>query len=56
MSRLLYALRGIVWSAVLAVVLSSLAVVCAVAFPNFLALPIAFGLSALVSAILSQRA
>jgi hypothetical protein len=56
MSRLLYALRDVVWSAVLAVAFSGLAILCAVINPTALALPIAFGTAAITSALLAQRA
>jgi hypothetical protein len=56
MSRLLYALRDVVWSAVLAVGFSGLAILFALINPSALALPIAFGTAAITSALLAQRA
>lgn len=56
MSRLLYALRDVVWSAVLAVAFTGLSILFAVINPTTLALPIAFGTAAITSALLAQRA
>lgn len=56
MSRFLYAVRDIVWPAVLAVVFAGLAILFAVINPTALALPIAFGTAAITSALLAQRA
>jgi hypothetical protein len=47
--------RDVVWSAVFSVVLSVAAVVVALIFPDAIALPIALGSSAIVSALLAQR-
>ncbi len=48
-------LRDVVWSAVLAVVLSLVAILVAIFNSEAIALVIAFGLSAIVSALLAQR-
>ena len=48
-------LRDVVWSAVLSVVLSVVAVLVAIFMPDAVALPIALGSSAIVSALLAQR-
>ena len=56
MSRFLYALRDVVWSAVLAVVFTGLSILLAVIDSSAPALPIAFGAAAITSALLAQRA
>lgn len=56
MSQFLYALRSVVWSAVLAVVCSAASVLFAILWPASIGLPIAFGAAAITSAILAQRA
>jgi hypothetical protein len=49
-------LRDIVWPAVGAVVLAVIGIVCAIAAPSALALPVAFGLGSVSLALLAQRA
>ena len=49
-------LRDIVWPAVGAVALAVIAIICAIAAPGALALPIAFGLGSVSLALLAQRA
>lgn len=56
MQRLMLILREVIWSSVLAVVFSTLAILSAIIAPNNLALVLAFGFTAVVSAVLSQRA
>lgn len=56
MQRLLFALREVVWTAVLAFVLMIAAIVVAVLYPFNFALASALGLSAVTMAILSHRA
>lgn len=56
MSRLLYALREVVWSAVLAVAFSALAIAFAILAPASLGLTIAFASASITSALLAQRA
>jgi len=48
-------LRNVVWSSVLSVVLSGVAVVVALSNPQAIALVIALGLSAVVLALLAQK-
>jgi hypothetical protein len=56
MQSLFLILRDVVWSAILAVVFAGLAILCAIINPTDLALPVAFGTSAITSALLAQRA
>ena len=56
MQRFFLALREVVWSAVIAVVLAGLSILVALINPDAVALSSALGLSAAVSAFLSQRA
>ena len=55
MIKLLIALRSIVWSAVIAVLLGASAILSAFLQPENVAAPIALGLSALTLATLSDR-
>lgn len=56
MQRLISILREVVWSAVLAVAFSGLAILSALTAPDNVALSLSLGLSAVASAVLSQRA
>lgn len=56
MQRFFLTLRDVVWSAVIAVALSAVSILSALLDSSNVALPISLGLSAVVSAVLSQRA
>lgn len=56
MQRLFFALREVVWTAVLAFVFSIAAIVVAIAFPEAVALTCGLGFGAVAMALLAQRA
>jgi hypothetical protein len=56
MQRLFFALREVVWTAVLAFVFSIAAIIVAIMYPFAFALTAGFGLAAVTMAILAQRA
>jgi hypothetical protein len=56
MQRFILTLREVVWSAVLAVACSVIAIAVAIIWPTAVGLSIAFGSAAITSAILAQRA
>jgi threonine dehydrogenase-like Zn-dependent dehydrogenase len=55
MPRWILSLRELVWSAILAVVLSAVAIIVAIFSPDSTTLVLGLGTSSIVSALLAQR-